>query len=456
MKRKRRSSYFLLSSILADTLIINVAFVITFYLQKESEEVFFSNNQTILFWLFNAIWFLLLLIRKPYREPRISFNISKLLYNFYLLLLIHASLIAIIWVISNGIFSTKISLTLTYLLAAVLGSLLRIVGVIFLRYLRRKGFNVRNYVVVGYGELSPLIVNYYNQHPEMGYVFKGYLGDSNYFDEDFFINLEKNISEDDLHYIYCCMPYLENKTLEKITNLCKHYNVSIKVLMDYRSFAKNGLSVEYHGPLPIINVSSNPYTDQQALLVKRAFDLIFSSSIMILGAPLFLIFAIVTKLTSPGPVFYKSERVGLWGKKFMMYKFRSMTNEASLSKKIVLTEGNDMRVTKWGKIMRKTRIDEIPQFLNVLKGEMSIVGPRPGIPSYNDAVLKLAPEFQRLLAIKPGVTSFGQINYGYAETPEEMVKRMRYDLLHLNNNSLKTDIWLVILTAKIMVQGKGQ
>jgi lipopolysaccharide/colanic/teichoic acid biosynthesis glycosyltransferase len=177
---------------------------------------------------------------------------------------------------------------------------------------------------------------------------------------------------------------------------------------------------------------------------------------MIIGAPIFLVTLLITKLTSPGPVFYKSERIGMWGKKFHMYKFRSMTSEASLSTKILLTQENDMRITNWGKVMRQTRLDELPQFINVLKGDMSVVGPRPGIPSYNLEVIKLAPEFEKLLTIKPGVTSFGQINFGYAETPEEMVKRMKFDMLHLTNKSIRTDIWLIFMTAKDMLHAKGK
>jgi exopolysaccharide biosynthesis polyprenyl glycosylphosphotransferase len=451
MKKKRRSPLFLPISLLVDTLTINLGLGFGQFYEYHTFSLPIASNGALLFWIFNTLWFLLLLLMKPYREPRISFGISKLLYNFYLLLLIHATLIVIFWTNSeNKPFDLEL-LFFSYFIAGALGTALRIIGVFLLRGLRRDGFNIRNYIVIGRGDLSSSIVNYYKLHPEMGYNFMGYFGQG---DLD---TVEDFVLKNEIDYIYCCLPDLNHNQIDRITNISKDNNVSLKVIMDYRSFAKNGLSIEYHGHLPIINVSMTPHHDFKSVIVKRLFDILFSLSVLIIGSPILLIVALITKLSSRGPIFYYSERVGLWGKKFFMMKYRSMNVEASSRTQIVLTEANgDLRVTKWGKFMRKTRLDELPQFLNVLKGEMSIVGPRPGIPSYNEAVLKIAPEFQKLLTIKPGVTSIGQINFGYAETPEEMVKRMKYDLIYLNNSSLRTDIWVIFLTAKTMIQGKGQ
>jgi putative colanic acid biosynthesis UDP-glucose lipid carrier transferase len=398
---------------------------------------------------------MLLVVVKPYREPRITFNIAKLVYNFFLILAIHAALIALFWVYTKGYTFSRLRLTLIYILAATMGVSLRFMGVLILRNLRKRGYNIRRFIVVGYGSLSSTIVNYYENHPEMGYEFKGYFGkDDN--DSSVIEDVMAFVKSNSIGYIYCCLPYLENEGVAKLIDFSQHNQVNVKALMDFRSFTHNGLSVEYHGYLPIINVSAKPHMDNQSMLIKRMFDLTFSVTLMIIGAPIFLVTLLITKLTSPGPVFYKSERIGMWGKKFHMYKFRSMTSEASLSTKILLTQENDMRITNWGKVMRQTRLDELPQFINVLKGDMSVVGPRPGIPSYNLEVIKLAPEFEKLLTIKPGVTSFGQINFGYAETPEEMVKRMKFDMLHLTNKSIRTDIWLIFMTAKDMLHAKGK
>jgi putative colanic acid biosynthesis UDP-glucose lipid carrier transferase len=199
------------------------------------------------------------------------------------------------------------------------------------------------------------------------------------------------------------------------------------------------------------------------MLIKRIFDLTFSTTLMIIGSPVFLLTMLITKLSSSGPIFYKSERIGMWGEKFKMYKFRSMyTNADDIAMRLLGGDmhsiGNDdPRITTWGKIMRKTRLDELPQFINVLKGEMSVVGPRP-LPQYDvDMLIDASPlNTKKLLSVKPGVTSLGQVQFGYASTQQENVQRMTYDLLYLKKYSLRTDVWLIYLTARVMLQGKGK
>jgi exopolysaccharide biosynthesis polyprenyl glycosylphosphotransferase len=462
MNRHRRSSYFLPLSILSDTLCFNIAYFLSYAIRFQTTEGILNDKHFTLFLFFNATWFMLLVTVKPYREPRITFNIAKLVYNFLVILAIHAALIALFWVYTKGFTFSRLRLTLIYVLAATMGAALRFLGVLILRDLRKKGYNIRSFIVVGYGSLSSTIVNYYDKHPEMGYVFKGYFGEGNLAIHDLedvmdFVKLNK------VDYVYCCLPYLDNEKVAELIDFSQHHQVNIKALMDFRSFTHNGLSVEYHGYLPIINVSAKPYMDNQSMLVKRIFDLTFSTVLMVVGFPIFLLTMLVTKLTSNGPIFYKSERIGMWGQKFQMYKFRSMYINADdiairlLGGDMHSIGADDPRITSWGKIMRKTRLDELPQFLNVLKGEMSVVGPRP-LPQYDvDMLVNASPiNANKLLSVKPGVTSLGQVQFGYASTQQENVQRMSYDLLYLKKYSLRTDIWLIYLTARVMLQGKGK
>jgi exopolysaccharide biosynthesis polyprenyl glycosylphosphotransferase len=462
MNRHRRSSYFLPLSILSDTLCFNIAYFLSYAIRFQTTEGILNDKHFTLFLFFNAAWFMLLVIVKPYREPRITFNISKLTYNFLLILAIHAALVALFWVYTKGYSFSRLRLTLIYVLAGGMGLFLRFLGVFILRNLRNKGYNIRSFIVVGYGSLSSTIVDYYEKHSEMGYVFKGYFGKSTDGVGD--INdVMSFVEANNIDYVYCCLPYLKNKKLAELIDFSQHHQVNIKALMDFSSFTCNGLSVEYHGYLPIINVSANPYMDNQSMLIKRIFDLVFSTALMVIGTPVFLLMMLITKLTSNGQIFYKSERIGMWGKKFDMYKFRSMYTNADeiainlLGGDMHSTGDNDPRITSWGKIMRKTRLDELPQFLNVLKGEMSVVGPRP-LPQYDvDMLIDASPiKTNKLLSVKPGVTSLGQVQFGYASTPQENVQRMAYDLLYLKKYSLRTDIWLIYLTARVMLQGKGK
>ena len=176
---------------------------------------------------------------------------------------------------------------------------------------------------------------------------------------------------------------------------------------------------------------------------------------LIVLSPVFLVTAIIVKCTSPGPVFYAQERVGFHGRPFKMHKFRSMYVDAEQAGP-ALSKDDDPRITPFGRFMRKVRLDEIPQFYNVLKGTMSIVGPRPERQFYIDQIVKRAPEYLLLQRVKPGITSWGQVKYGYASTVDEMVERLRYDLLYLDNMSVTTDIKILLYTVIIILQGRGK
>lgn len=231
-------------------------------------------------------------------------------------------------------------------------------------------------------------------------------------------------------------------------------DVIIKITPDARDIILGMVRVDsiFHSPLITINTR---LMEEWQYSVKRLFDILLSLFALILLSPIFLLTAIIVKCTSPGPIFYTQERIGYQGKPFKMHKFRTMYTDAEACGP-ALSRDDDPRITPFGRFMRKVRLDEIPQFYNVLKGTMSIVGYRPERQFYIDQIIRRCPEYLLLQRIKPGITSWGQVKYGYASSVDEMCERLKYDLLYLENMSITTDIKILIYTIGIIFQGRGK
>ena len=230
--------------------------------------------------------------------------------------------------------------------------------------------------------------------------------------------------------------------------------VIIKITPDARDIILGMVRVDsiFHSPLITINTR---LMEEWQYSVKRLCDIVLSVLALVVLSPVFLVTAILVKCTSPGPIFYAQERIGYKGKPFKMHKFRSMYTDAEACGP-ALSRDDDPRITPFGRFMRKVRLDEIPQFYNVLKGTMSIVGYRPERQFYIDQIVKRCPEYLLLQRIKPGITSWGQVKYGYASTVDEMCERLKYDLLYMENMSITTDIKILIYTVFIIFEGRGK
>ena len=189
--------------------------------------------------------------------------------------------------------------------------------------------------------------------------------------------------------------------------------------------------------------------------IKRVVDILASLFALMILSPVILTLMILVKISSPGGIFFTQERIGKKGRPFRIIKFRTMVKDAEKDGP-QLSSASDARITPIGKFLRKTRLDEIPQFFNVLKGEMALVGPRPERQFYIDKIMERAPHYKHLQKVRPGITSWGQVKYGYAENVDQMVQRLKYDLLYIENMSLAVDIKILLYTILIVLKGDGK
>ncbi len=360
--------------------------------------------------------------------------------------------IVVLYLFVQEIHYSRTMMALFYVLNIVITTISRIVLRKTLRSMRKRGYNLKHVLVVGYSRAAESYIDRLQWNPQWGYVVFGILDDmvplgTPYKGVKVLGNIDSLVQilqENKLDEIAIALSLRDYERLEEIVNICEKSGVHTKFIPDYNSLIPSRPYTEELMGLPVINIRYVPLTNTGNMVVKRAMDIVGSLFGIIISSPLLLIIALAVKLSSPGPIIFKQERVGLHNESFYMYKFRSMEIQKQDDEKKAWTVKNDPRVTNIGKLLRRTSLDELPQLFNILKGDMSLVGPRPERPLFVEKFKEEIPRYMIKHQVRPGLTGWAQVNGYRGDT--SIRKRIEYDLYYIENWTLGFDIKIIFLT----------
>lgn len=357
-----------------------------------------------------------------------------------------------------GLFIFKIvdysrkALLFFFILNTVLTIFSRLVIRILLKKYRCKGYNLKHCLIVGTTDSSALLIDKIQQNKHWGYNIIGIISSPNESQKKFknypiignTTMLEIILSKKSVDIVMIGLSGSDLNEFKHILQTCEKSGVKTQIIPYYHKYIPAKPYMDDLDGLPVIDIRHVPLDNVFKNFFKRSFDILFALSALIITSPLLLLAAIMTKLSSPGPILYKQERVGLNRQNFYMYKFRSMRVQSEEEEKNKWTTPNDPRKTKWGSFMRKTSIDELPQFFNVLKGDMSVVGPRPERPYFVDQFKETIPRYMIKHQVRPGITGWAQVCGYRGDT--SIQKRIEYDLYYIENWTFSFDLKIIFLT----------
>lgn len=439
-------------------MLINAAFLLGFYIRFEGLEAYFDNQYLSFQLFFNLAWGICTYFLKTYEPYRLQ-GYLRIFSNLIQLLLLHLLFV----VAFNGLIKTyysRLFILYTYAAILVLFPIWRFVLAYFLKLYQKKGLNVRKVVIAGLGDVSEQMRLFFKEHPEHGYKFLGFFDDktaNNNQVKGKINQLKKFVLENQVDEIFVALAEIENEKIKDLIDFADNNLVRIKLLPESKGFQYKKIKVDFYDHLPVLSLRTLPLDNLFNRFVKRLFDLIFSSLVILFILSWFLpILAILIKLDSKGPVFFKQKRSGKKNAYFWCYKLRSMkVNQEANSQQ---AQRNDSRITKLGKNLRKYNLDELPQFFNVLIGDMSVVGPRPHMIKHTEDYAKIIDKYMLRHFVKPGITGLSQVKgyRGETQNPQQMKNRIKVDIFYMENWSFLLDLKVIFLTVYNMIKGDKQ
>ena len=363
-------------------------------------------------------------------------NYNQYYFSFLVLFTYHFGLTAVLRLITTNITINKIQNNKIFFNTLIIGS-------------NTKAIKLFNDIQNEYQTSGQKILGFINVDVKKEYLLSNYtlhLGELK--------SIKEIIKKYNIEDVIIAIESSEHKKISEILSHLEDTSVFIKIIPDMYDILSGSVKINSIYGTPLIQIK-HEILPQWQIITKNIFDYLLAINFIIIFSPIYLILGLIVKLTSNGNIIFKQKRIGKNGVEFNIYKFRSMYNDAEKNGP-QLSSKKDNRITPFGRFMRKTRLDETPQFFNILKGDMSFVGPRPEREFYAKQILKIAPHYKHIYKVKPGITSWGMVKYGYAENIDEMIQRLKYDIIYIENMSLLIDLKIIIYTILIILKGKGK
>lgn len=446
--------------IIFDFIILNVSFALAASLAQSLELLINNNLMFVLLLILNITWFFSASLINMYDESNFQYfsnDLINVLKNSTIQVLVS---VFFLFIIKENLF-TRFFILYYFSILVLFISIKKIIFRKVLKYLRKQNYNTRNVLIIGVNDIGKSFTNTIEHNYDAGYKLAGYLDDYTENIENYKGKvdcLEEVLANNRIDEVVVALPYSEFNRIDDIIKICNRNAVRTHIIPDYFRYVSRRFRISMFNNVPIITVRNEPLAEFKFRLTKRVFDIVVSALFLtLIFSWLLPVIAVIQKLTSKGTVFFIQKRVGMRNKIFNCFKFRTMYTPDCDDKEAKAIEKSDSRVTRFGRILRKTNLDEIPQFINVILGNMSVVGPRPNAISFNEVYNEYIDELKLRNIVKPGITGWAQVHglRGDSPNPEENKKlirqRFEYDLWYIENWSIWLDLQIVLMTVWQMI-----
>ena len=462
MFANKKSFYYL--RLFSDLFLLNISFIVAAVIAQSFHTLLSRNHMFILQMGLNFVWLFFSNVINFYEDTDtryFAYQFVNIIKNVFA-----QGFVAIIFIflVKEDLFTRNFIIYYFIILVFCVGIRIIIFKSIIISF-RKSGKGIRNLLIIGSGDVAANFHNVVLKNPDFGYDFIGFLDDKNIPSKGEKIlggihDLEKVIIENKIEEVVIAIPDYAAPLMDGIIKTCNKNAVRTHIIPDYFRFLSKKFKISMIGNFPVISVRSEPLEEIHWKFLKRTFDVVFSLTFLVLiYLWLFPVIAFFLKKDSKGSVIFKQDRIGVKNGKFICYKFRTLHTEKKENNRFVPVIKDDSRITRFGNLLRKSNLDELPQFINVLKGEMSVVGPRPHAIPYDDKYRSIVEEIRLRHNVKPGITGWAQVHglrgdtFSEEENTRRTIKRIEHDIWYIENWSFWLDIQIILITIWQMIKG---